>query len=75
MANAWIEHVRQYAKKHNLTYSNALKEPGCKASYKGKKSVVGSGQSGGGLSEGGGCCGSGKREQIWLGLLPTLITI
>jgi len=43
MANAWIEHVRQYATKHNLTYSNALKEPGCKASYKGKKSVVGSG--------------------------------
>lgn len=43
MANAWIEHVRQYAKKHNLTYSNALKEPKCKASYKGKKPVVGSG--------------------------------
>ena len=43
MVHAWVEHIRQYAKEHNLTYPNAMKEPGCKASYKGKKSVVGRG--------------------------------
>lgn len=29
----WINHVKQYAKAHNLKYSDALKDPGCKKSY------------------------------------------
>lgn len=38
--NRWINHVREFAKKNNLTYSQALKHPNCSKSY-GKK--VGSG--------------------------------
>jgi hypothetical protein len=64
MVHAWVEHIRQYAKEHNLTYPNAMKDPNCKATYKSKKSVVGSGQSGRALSKGGGCCGSAKRERL-----------
>jgi len=30
----WILHVKEYAAKHNKTYRDALKDPGCKASYK-----------------------------------------
>lgn len=32
--NPWIVHVKAYAKKHGMKYSEALKHPGCKASYK-----------------------------------------
>jgi hypothetical protein len=38
MANAWVEHVRKYAKDHGKSYMCALTEPGCKASYAGKSS-------------------------------------
>jgi hypothetical protein len=34
---AWTEHVREYAKTHNLSYGCAMTEPNCKASYKAKK--------------------------------------
>lgn len=34
MANAWIMHVKDYAKKHGMSYRDALKHPGCKSSYK-----------------------------------------
>jgi hypothetical protein len=34
MPNAWIEHVRDYAKSHNLSYACALSKPDCKATYK-----------------------------------------
>jgi hypothetical protein len=30
----WIEHVRTYAKANGIKYSDALKDPACKASYK-----------------------------------------
>lgn len=30
----WISHVKQYAASHNMSYRDALKDPGCKASYK-----------------------------------------
>ena len=43
MVHAWVEHIRQYAKEHNLTYPNAMKDPNCKATYKSKKSVRGGG--------------------------------
>jgi hypothetical protein len=34
----WILHVKEYAAKHNMTYRDALKDPGCRASYsKGSK--------------------------------------
>jgi len=35
----WIEHVRTYAKANGIKYSDALKDPACKASYK-KTEVV-----------------------------------
>jgi len=34
MPNAWITHVKNYALQNNLKYSDALKDPACKASYK-----------------------------------------
>jgi hypothetical protein len=34
MANNWINYVKAYAKKHNIKYSEALKDPKCKAGYK-----------------------------------------
>jgi hypothetical protein len=34
MANSWIEYVKAYAKKNNMKYSEALKDPKCKAGYK-----------------------------------------
>ena len=33
MANAWIEHIKSFAEKHNMSYKDALKNPQCKASY------------------------------------------
>ncbi len=33
MPNQWIEHVKNYAHQHQMTYGCALSEPGCKASY------------------------------------------
>jgi hypothetical protein len=30
----WIAHVKAYAKKHNMKYNEALKDPKCRASYK-----------------------------------------
>ena len=32
--NAWIQHVKSYAAKHNMNYRDALKDPKCKAAYK-----------------------------------------
>ena len=32
--NAWIAHVKAWAAKHGKKYSEALKDPKCKASYK-----------------------------------------
>ena len=34
MANSWINHVKNFAKKHNIKYNEALKHPDCKSSYK-----------------------------------------
>jgi phage-related protein len=34
MANKWVEHVKSYAKKHNLKYNEALKDINCKNEYK-----------------------------------------
>lgn len=34
MANSWINYVKAYAKKNNMKYSEALKDPKCKAGYK-----------------------------------------
>jgi hypothetical protein len=31
--NQWVEHVREFSKKHGLTYACALSTPECKASY------------------------------------------
>ena len=37
--NAWVEHVRSFALKNGLSYSCALSDPRCKASYKKNGSV------------------------------------
>jgi hypothetical protein len=34
MANAWVEHIRKYAKDNNMTYACALTDANCKGSYK-----------------------------------------
>jgi hypothetical protein len=31
--NKWIQHVKNYASKHNINYRDALKDPKCRASY------------------------------------------
>ena len=33
MANAWIQHVKEYAKKNGMKYPVAVGDPGCKAAY------------------------------------------
>lgn len=33
MANRWIEHVKEYAKKNNMSYSKALTDPDLKKDY------------------------------------------
>jgi hypothetical protein len=38
--NPWIEHVRKFAKEHDLGYFKALSDPKCKASY---RRVIGEG--------------------------------
>ena len=37
MANAWVNHVKQYAAANKLSYGCALSMSECKASYKSKK--------------------------------------
>ena len=32
--NKWIQHVKDYAMKHKMSYQQALRSPACKASYK-----------------------------------------
>ena len=32
--NRWINHVKDYSKKHNIKYKEALSSPECKSSYK-----------------------------------------
>lgn len=41
MANKWITYVKDYAKKHNMKYTDALKDPKCKAGYKSGSGVLG----------------------------------
>jgi len=33
-ASPWIQHCKAYAKKHNMSYRDVLKDPKCRASYK-----------------------------------------
>jgi hypothetical protein len=33
-SNPWMNHVRQFAKEHHLTYWEAIKNPRCKSSYR-----------------------------------------
>jgi hypothetical protein len=34
MPSHWIEHVKEFAKKHKMSYSSALKDPKVKKGYK-----------------------------------------
>jgi len=43
MVNKWVEHVKEYSKKHNLKFNEALKDEGCKSSYKNSKNQDGKG--------------------------------
>lgn len=40
MANTWIEWVKSYAKKKNLTYGCAMSDPECKKGYADLKAQV-----------------------------------
>jgi len=33
MANAWVEHIRKFARENNKSYGCALSDPACKLSY------------------------------------------
>ena len=33
MPNPWIEHVKKYSQKHNISYGCAISHPDCKNSY------------------------------------------
>jgi len=35
-ANPWISHVKDWAKKHKMSYRDAMKDPKMKAAYKPK---------------------------------------
>ena len=37
MPNAWVEHVKKFAKENNETYGCAISNPKCKESYKSAK--------------------------------------
>ena len=37
MANAWVEHIRKFARENNKSYGCALSDPACRASYKSSK--------------------------------------
>jgi hypothetical protein len=39
MVNAWIEHVKEFAKDKGIKYSDAIKDPECKSSYKPTKAI------------------------------------
>lgn len=32
--NKWIQHVKSYASKHNMSYNEALRSTACKKAYK-----------------------------------------
>ena len=40
MASAWIAHVKQYAKTHNISYKDALKKAGSTYNKKSKKKYL-----------------------------------
>ena len=43
MANSWINHVKEYSKKHKMKYNDCLKNADCKAAYKSSKKQDGKG--------------------------------
>ena len=40
MTNKWVEHIKTFAKSHNIAYGCALSNPECLASYKVKKNTT-----------------------------------
>ena len=40
MVNPWIQHIKNYASKNNLTYGCALSDPKCRDAYKNKTSTT-----------------------------------
>ena len=40
MTNKWVEHIKTFAKSHNIAYGCALSNPECLASYKAKKNTI-----------------------------------
>lgn len=39
MANPWIEHIKEYARRNNMTYMCALSNPQAVAEYRAKKTA------------------------------------
>ena len=40
MANKWVEHVKEFSRKHNIPYRSALSNPECRKSYHESKSKI-----------------------------------
>lgn len=40
MTNKWVEHIKTFAKSHNIAYGCALSNPECLASYKAKNNTT-----------------------------------
>jgi hypothetical protein len=53
MPSAWVEHIKEFAKRKGLTYGCALSDPECSAEYKAKKPPKTSKKAGGAKSAGG----------------------
>jgi hypothetical protein len=51
MKNPWIEHIKRFSKKHNITYACALSKAECRESYKQKKPMSSEESSSAGASE------------------------
>lgn len=43
MANAWVEHIRKFARDNGVTYACAFSDPKCIKSYRASKSSMGLG--------------------------------
>lgn len=38
--NAWVSHIREFAKRNKMTYACALTDPRCIAEYRAKKNAA-----------------------------------
>jgi hypothetical protein len=39
VANRWVQHIKSFSRKYNMTYKQALMDPKVRAAYKSNKSI------------------------------------